>query len=584
MSRFITPLQLSEQDFERMKGKDQEWIYDYLEYNDTGKRMDIYTRKEVNIPSSHYRMLYQVKRDRDFIEFEFSLPKLLYGTNITQFVTSPGNHSNVWEREDWKKQKKLLFDRLLKQIKMFLNSIGSGAPIDYTLVEITRVDLCYNQIFPSKRAALGYLEWQKNIKKKYSRDSSDSMQSYKTSISYRTSNYTFKIYHKGAEYEKHDAKRHAQINSEAWEKRKKHLQKVGMLVPPDEQKKFEIFDIKTLQSVADRMLRYEITIRKDYMSLKYMENFFRRCDSTYMNKKDLYIKIKNNTKSGDRRIETFHLTWKQIDKGNYSKKLAKLVTKNIRLSSFKGEDVYEATESNPFEYMRNAFANGKKVIKKEAQMGEIGWTAHRNKDGLTITIEYASSKAWKFYNEFKNSHVKRRSMRISLDEFSNKAVKRSVCSIKESFHLPFSKSILGLMVDNFERMIQSYQIKEMPTMAQAEQRIKEYNARLTTTREEAKERGESYSHITRVNMNKLMFIIRLMQDHKLEDIPDVMNLNERTWRRYKADLRKVNIDQTSLAQGTELLQSIKTDFTDYYELCDQYHRQLYVNKYSFFNT
>lgn len=64
---------------------------------------------------------------------------------------------------------------------------------------------------------------------------------YKTSLMYKTENYAFKIYHKGEEFEKHDAKE--------LHKARRHKGNDGI-------------DIMELQNWANRVLRYEVSFRR----------------------------------------------------------------------------------------------------------------------------------------------------------------------------------------------------------------------------------------------------------------------------------------------------------------------------------
>lgn len=55
-------------------------------YGDTGKVLPISIHTTMNIPSSHYTLNLRPNFDRDFIEFNFSIPKFVYSTNVLQFV------------------------------------------------------------------------------------------------------------------------------------------------------------------------------------------------------------------------------------------------------------------------------------------------------------------------------------------------------------------------------------------------------------------------------------------------------------------------------------------------------------------
>ena len=87
MSRHLKVVDLTPEAFERLKGKEVSLIKDWLHFED-GHEVTIYQRSKIELPSSHYGLVYQIKEN--YVEFSFSVPKALYGNNIAQFVTSPG--------------------------------------------------------------------------------------------------------------------------------------------------------------------------------------------------------------------------------------------------------------------------------------------------------------------------------------------------------------------------------------------------------------------------------------------------------------------------------------------------------------
>jgi len=150
--------------------------------------------------------------------------------------------------------------------------------IDLMDVEVNRIDVCFNQMFRTKDDALKYLEYQKRLKKKYAKDEEGTMREYATSLMYVTKNYSAKIYHKGTEYNKNDLKEHLKINKE---------------------KKREYFNVKKFQSFADRILRYELTIRNGYLNYLFKHNIFRKNCPFFKIDYKCYSRIKNSIKKND---------------------------------------------------------------------------------------------------------------------------------------------------------------------------------------------------------------------------------------------------------------------------------------------
>lgn len=168
---------------------------------------------------------------------------------------------HVWNTFDWLNQ---FLDR-------FIHDWFEGLEIDKKDIEIARIDIAYNQIFNSKEDALKYLEFQKRIKKSYIRENSNYKADWSTSIFLSTERYGAKIYHKGSEYKSKNGERshHLKINKE----KKETIFQVEDVTDDDGNVLKE-----GLQSFADRILRYEITYRKSYMSSIFKKHLFaNRC-------------------------------------------------------------------------------------------------------------------------------------------------------------------------------------------------------------------------------------------------------------------------------------------------------------------
>jgi uncharacterized membrane protein len=98
-------------------------------------------------------------------------------------------------------------------------------------------------MFDSKADALEYFSQLQKVRKKFARDSSNSSRDWKTTIAYVTPKWSFKVYHKGTEFKKHDAKKLLALN-QAGE---------------------ATFDVDFYQQWSDKILRYEMTFRNSYI-------------------------------------------------------------------------------------------------------------------------------------------------------------------------------------------------------------------------------------------------------------------------------------------------------------------------------
>lgn len=243
-------------------------------YQDSSKRT-IRIKDSIELPSSHYTLSWMADFNKERIIFNFSVPKLVYGHNIAQFVAHQQEFkywTDFQSQSTWKTNIYQSFDRYMYFLERFrqlflgwVEDDWEGKPVwkmvELQDIEINRLDLCFNQIFETKQEAMEYLELQKKIKKRGIRENTESKHDWRTSIWIRTDRYSAKIYHKGSEYRKNDMKEHIAKNGGY----KKNL--------GGSSKQF--FDLELLTDVADRTLRYEITFRGKYMSYLHKQYFFR---------------------------------------------------------------------------------------------------------------------------------------------------------------------------------------------------------------------------------------------------------------------------------------------------------------------
>ena len=259
---------------------DEKFIIDYFRNEKTGIHLVRYKSQERLNNSGHYYFHAFENRDRDFLEFNFSIPKYIFGTNILMHVEHLENKNFQYSNgQSFDYNIKRSYDLLIGFINRFFKSEFIDCLVDYTCVEINRIDLCFNQVFDSKKFALEYLEYQKQIRRKNSRKDSNSFREYETSLMYITKRYSLKVYHKGSEYLKHDRKEHIRINNEKGRK---------------------IFDIDGLQEFANKILRYEVTFRDTMFSYLYNHNLFRKKCPVHSANYKIYKKVEATKLKNDR--------------------------------------------------------------------------------------------------------------------------------------------------------------------------------------------------------------------------------------------------------------------------------------------
>ena len=267
-----------------IQGEVRQWT----QYNDSTKVVEQSYNKKIFLPSSHYEFNYYRNDLKDTYNFDFSIPKYLHATNIFQAIYHEENtngtpRSDKFNRNLWfgneinKGNCDVAFHWLMDFIKnKFFKYLFPYVEIDYRDVQISRLDISFNQVFKNKIDALQYLSYQRELRKKYSRDSNAYVRDWRTAISYVGSLYSFKIYHKGSEFEtKGDKSKLVNINE--------RLLKEG--------RAYKCYDIGLLSNFASRILRYELTCHSKYISYLHYQHIFRSGDADFLRDKARYNKL-----------------------------------------------------------------------------------------------------------------------------------------------------------------------------------------------------------------------------------------------------------------------------------------------------
>jgi hypothetical protein len=262
--------------------------------------------------------------------------------------------------------------------------------VDFSEIEINRIDLCFNQVFDDKKFALEYLEYQKKLRKNNLRADSNNFREYATSLMYATQRYSLKIYHKGTEYKKHDRKEHERINKE---------------------KNSDYFNIAGLQLFADKILRYEVTLRDSMLSYLFNHKVFRKNCTIHKKKYEIYKKVESIMHKND---------------------IIAKKTGSFRLEAYKNRYI----ENHPYIYPD---PNDKIIHKKMTEL------LNRKRQFLLKTNP--------FIEEYNKSTIKA--------QFEPRAF--------------FSKELFIECSKFFKSFIMDFQIKEKPSEAVVSDRIEKYN-------------------------------------------------------------------------------------------------------------
>lgn len=268
--------------------------YVNLEIIDYGKARLKKMNGHFNLPSSHYKIAAIYYEDKREMKVNVSVPKFYFGNNLAQVIVRPGqaDHWRGYHLQDQLAFTRELLQRFFEDFNVkVLRGFGNSSRF-----RIERIDLCFNRIFNSVDHLEAYYEKLKTVKKRSLKKGSNVRADYMSSIHYVGSGYSFKIYKKGIEFRKNDLK-----------ELKKSVDRGNSLV-----------NLETLSEFADRILRYEITIRKQLMNRIYKEKIFRRnCPITNMYLKAIESKKKwfIDTEGKKTYLDTSILT--QVKKARY---------------------------------------------------------------------------------------------------------------------------------------------------------------------------------------------------------------------------------------------------------------------------
>jgi hypothetical protein len=376
-----------------------------VQFNDNLRRT--YTLNGKVMTSSHYSVAFFAPEGADYVELNVSIPKAVHGTNIMQFVPHPWEtHERFPAYTYGNKQaiQDVAYDRLRPFIERFFHRYFTQHNVEPEDIEIRRMDICFNQIFHSKKEALTMLEYQKRLRKSRLRPNAANMCDWATSVFYKSERYSCKIYHKGTEYQssKGEKKEHQKAN---------------------ERHKSELFKIDDLQDLADRTLRYEMTIRNGYMSYLFCKNLFRK-------KCPIHAVLVDKAKEADNKKRRYERDRKLEDRLTpYEWKVLKwyqsALTRRVKFF-LEVSDKTKRYNSETVGLKTRALA----LASHESDLMQFSDNTNKTKEGFTFHNKARFNRAlydcmcrqfWKFFDEFQVSEA------TTLEEFDNALVEYNNC-------------------------------------------------------------------------------------------------------------------------------------------------------------
>ncbi len=469
------------------------------EYHHRGKSL-IFT-KGGKLTSSHYSLAWNLPLGGDlgYVDFNFSIPKLLYGTNVIQFV----QHKNECKKglmnytyDNYLANEERTYKRLRHFIKVFFDKYfwnGSQTISPYD-IEIRRFDISWNQIFNSKKDALDYLNYQKNIKKKHLRYTSKNRQTYTSSIFYHTRDYGCKIYHKGSEYESSDGEK------------KKHIKANERIKNPDYKGRKVLFNVQQIQNFADRILRYEITFRNAYMSKIFWNSVFRRNNEAW---KARMRKFKEFRKISD---AAFGLT----SSGKKSPFMYKVYMGNVFKTNLEDKKNIER-----YQYRFKCVDLSVGLSKRDRNFF-IWWNKQKQKRvGFFIKVDEETTR--KVVGEAKL---------VDLGDGIERDLPREV---------RFSPYLLKRCFKIFDDFRDHFEVKQRTYLTNSAQRIEEYNESVKNFNESL---GSSIQEPKKqtIRVGNIKPILALLQQYSLEDLVENKMIARNTAWRYRKKFKQLEIN------------------------------------------
>ncbi len=457
-----------------------------IEYSDTGKVWTLYKNK-VKL-KSHYELSYRIDMKHNFVEFNFSIPKYLYGTNLKQFVPHINEKYHNFPSDLLVTMEFHLsntYDWLMKFLNEFIAFWFDGIEIDKKDIEVNRLDIAYNQIFDSKEEALQYLELQKRIKKSYIRENSNYKADWSASIFLSTERYGAKIYHKGSEYKSKngDRSKHLKVNRE---------KKETTFPVYDEVDKEGNVIKEGLQSFADRILRYEITFRKSYMSYLFKKNLFAK-DCPYLKAmRKTHEKVNAIKKKCERELE--------------KAKKGKQVITEIQKQAFMTEFINLPKEKKDTYFQYEAILN------------------KRNKFLLEISGE---------------------------EEKENKTIENIYFKSNYSPVIPinahFSRELLHEMFNVFMGFMDEFELKNLDKYEDNIQKVILYNREVDRYNSTIEDESQRKSKINESLANQILFNL---QYHTLDEMVQLKLISRRTKYNYLKILKKLEMDKNNVLKDS----------------------------------
>ena len=219
-------------------------------------------RDKLHLPSSEDSVRMSYDGIKKIIEFETSIPKFYFANNVFEIYPSFNDHVNYKKHYTDLDSAKYSLKVIKDVVTKIIRSLSNGIQIPFFEdIEVNRIDLTYGQIFNSKHDALTYLYYLKPLK-------APSLKPviYEGGIFYNASDYSYKVYHKGLDFQQQSYNKLIRENQNIIDNLKKYPNYF-------DSNKFKTIDnLDSIQKYADCILRHELRFSNKLMSYKFNSN------------------------------------------------------------------------------------------------------------------------------------------------------------------------------------------------------------------------------------------------------------------------------------------------------------------------
>jgi hypothetical protein len=440
-------------DQKAVKQEVRKWMLDYGK----GQAIPLRYSDKRKIPSSNHDITYTVDWGLDYLEVNVSVPKLLFGNNVCELVIPPGHKDFTVSNLSPYLHVDFIYNCIKEAVIKCVGYIAQGnyIQISMTDIEIFRIDLCINQHFTSKEEALRYLNHQKQINKKHNRiNGASNLAEWKTSITFKTSRYYAKIYHKGTEFANVQKKHIRAIQKDREQKQHANSNVTAL--------EYTAIKINELQDYADKILRYELEFTGKWLSILWNQHI----NKAWSDKWKAAVKIFNFFENNEEmREHIFKYVVRYVNLEGELVKEAPPVHNGVKLFFKKLNPITRKFELVPF---------SRKASERLLQLQQMNVRDDKTFKAWNKMMRSELNKSHKFLIRL-DGNVVDTSLRYHTSPKTGNKIPIHA-SFPSSTEVRFTKSLISCCVDELKKFFDNFQIEGRRPMHELQDKLDSWNA------------------------------------------------------------------------------------------------------------